>query len=140
MRLAINADTRKVVTWAGEAIAGLSMTRRDVFPVELKFIQGVGYLELPEGATGQLALKQVGQWSGVILASGGDWVKTGEGREAVYTFLLSLDTPELNALFSQEPDSAALALEVTWSYPLGSLQARKTATAVPVTVSNDYIR
>lgn len=139
MKLAINSDTRKVLSWAGEAITGLTMTRRDVFPVEVKFIQGAGYGDLPDGSTGQLALKELGAWNGAIRATA-DWVKSGSGRNAVYTFMLSLDTPELNALFTAEPDSVSMAMEITWSYPVGSSVARETAAAVPVIVSNDYIR
>ena len=66
MKIAINSDTRKVLSWGGELISGLSMTRRDVFPVELKFIQGAGYVDLPDGSTGQLALK--GELAAVTLA------------------------------------------------------------------------
>jgi hypothetical protein len=193
MKLAINSDTRRVLSWGGEAITGLTMTRRDVFPVELKFIQGAGYGDLPDGSAGQLALKELGAWNGAIRATA-DWVKSGSGRNAVYTFMLSLDTPELNALFTAEPDSVNMAMEITWSYPVGMpsswplkgaydngysyalndvvlyqgglyyrhsnplnpgyppevnavnaswtpvTQARETAAAVPVIVSNDYIR
>lgn len=139
MKLAINADTRKVLSWGGEVIAGLAMTRRDVFPVEVKFIQGAGYVDLPDGSTGQLALKELGAWNGAIQASA-NWVKSGSGRAAVYTFMLSMDTPELNGLFAAEPDSVNMAMEITWSYSIGSLQVRETAVAVPVVVSNDYIR
>lgn len=139
MKIAINSDTRKVLSWGGELISDLAMTRRDVFPIEVKFIQGAGYVDLPDGSTGQLALKELGAWNGAIRASA-SWVKSGAGRTAVYTFMLSLDTPELNALFAEEPNSVSMAMEITWSYSIGSLQVRETAVAVPVIVSNDYIR
>ena len=140
MKIAINADTRKVLSWTGETIEALAMTRRDAFPVEVKFIQGAKYVELPVGAVGVLALKSRGVWGDVVRADGGSWVKAGEGRDAVYTFFLALDTVALGALFSGEPNNVELAMEISWSYTLGTLAVRETAVAVDVNVANDYIR
>jgi hypothetical protein len=136
MKIAINTDTRQVVTWAGEPVAGLAMTRRDKFPVEVKFISGATYVALPSGASLKLGLKAAGDFGGNTRAGSVQWVESGAGRTAVYTFFLNLDTVEMNALFAAEPESVAMALEVEWSYDT----MRLTVVPVPVAMANDYIR
>ena len=138
MRIAIDVDSRNVLTWAGVAIEALDATCRDRFPVNVKFISNGRYVELPSDAVGTLSLKVPGAWAGNVIASGGAWVKTGAEKTAVYSFFLRLDTVELAALFAAEPDSVALAIEIEWSY--GSPMVRSTSRPLPVTVANDYIR
>ena len=138
MRIAIDVDSRNVLTWAGVAIPALDATCRDRFPVDVKFISNGRYVELPSDAVGVLAVKVPGAWAGNVIANGGTWVKTGAGKTAVYSFFLRLDTVELAALFASEPDSVALAIELEWSY--GSPVVRNTSRPLPLTVANDYIR
>ena len=138
MRIAIDLDSRKVLTWTGVDVEVLAMTCRDRFPVDVKFISSGRYVDLPSEALGALSLKVPGAWSGVVRAAGGQWVKVGVGKDAVYGFFLRLDTVELLELFAGEPDSVNLALELEWSY--GTPSVRNTSFPVPVVVSNDYIR
>jgi hypothetical protein len=141
MRIAIQKDTRQVVSWANEAIASLSFTRRDKFPVEVRFIEGAGYATLPAGATGRLALKLPGDYAGAARVVSPAWVISGTGRNTTYTFLVDLNTQEVATLFSQEPASISLALEIEWVYSQGGLTGvRQTSVPVPVIVANDYIR
>jgi hypothetical protein len=136
MKIAINTETRGIVTWAGEPVSVLAMTRRDKFPVEIKFISGASYVALPEGAEVKLSLNAAGDFGSESAAdiSGGE--VSGVGRGAVYTFLLNLDVARLDALFAGEPAVVDMVLEVQWSH--GS--TRLTAVPVAVAVSNDYIR
>ncbi len=126
------------MTWTGVAVEVLAMTCRDKFPVDVKFISLGRYVDLPSGALGALSLKVPGSWSGVVRATGGQWTKTGVGKDAVYGFFLRLDTVELLELFAGEPSSVDLAMELEWSY--GAPSVRSTSVPVPVVVSNDYIR
>jgi hypothetical protein len=139
MRIAINTETRKVVTWAAEPLTSLAMTRGDKFPVEVKFISGPTYIALPLGAAGKISLKRAGDFAGDTVAAA-LWTASGEGRNAVYSFFLDLDTVELNDFFDQEQPSLDFALEIEWVHPVGTNTLRQSSLPVPVVVSNDYIR
>jgi hypothetical protein len=140
MRIAINTETRQVVTWANEPLTSMELTRGDKFPLEIKFIAGAGYVELPAGAAVKVVFKQIGQYGGQILAGAVEWVKAGAASKAVYTVLLDMNTIQLNAALGADTPSIDLAMEIEWRYTQGSLAVRQTATPVPVTLSNDYIR
>lgn len=137
MRIAINLDTRQVVSWANEPVESLAMTRSDRFPVEVRFIQGAGYVSLPAGAAGKLFLKPAGQYAAPAVAAASQWSATGiGGRNALYTFDLNLDTIQVAALFAQEPATVATALEIEWAYG----NVRQTSAPVSVALANEYIR
>lgn len=142
MQIAIDLSTRSVLTWTGEPITALSMTCRDRFPVDLRFISNGRFVELPEGAAGKLSMKVPGAWAGSPRAIGESWVKSGVTKSVIYRFFLRLDTVELLALFSDEPGSVSLAMEIEWVYdtPSSPVTVRQTSKPVPVVVSNDYIR
>ena len=141
MRIAIQKDTRQVVSWANEAIDSLSATRRDKFPVEVRFIEGAGYAALPAGAAGRLTLKLPGDYAGTPRVVTTAWAISGTGRNTIYTFPVDLNTQELATLFAQEPASISLVLEIEWVYNQGGLTGiRQTSVPVPVLVANDYIR
>lgn len=136
MRIAINTGTRQVVTWANEPVTALDFTRGDIFPVEIRFIEGAGFIPLPAGATGRILLKPPGAFAGAPVAAALSWVATGSARTATYTFTLSLDTAPVAALFAEEPASCPLALEIEWQHS----GTRQTTIPVPVTLANEYIR
>jgi hypothetical protein len=136
MRIGIDLDTQGSLTWAATPLEALQATRHDRFAVEVRFFSNGAYAELPAGASGRLSIKQRGDYAGPTLASATSWGKSGTGARAIYTFDLSLDTQEIEALFTEEPASIALALEIQWA----TATSRLTAAPVPLTLSNDYIR
>jgi hypothetical protein len=139
MQIAIDLSTRSVLSWTGEPITALSMTCRDRFPVDLRFISGGRFVELPEDAAGKLSMKVPEVFAGLVRATAESWVKSVVARVVTYQFFLRLDTVELLELFLSEPESVNLAMEVEWSYGADPT-VRQTSTPVPVVVLNDYIR
>ena len=122
------------MTLQGGAIDSLSMTRGDRFPLEIRFISGGKFSSLPDGASGRVMLKQPGAYAADPLASASGWVKSGSAANAIYTFLLSLNTVPLNTLLTGY--SVNLVLEVEWTYG----DVIQTSLPVDVVVSQDYIR
>jgi hypothetical protein len=136
MRIAIDLDSGDVRSWAGQAVTGLRIKRGDRLPVEVRFTRNGATIERPSGATGKLGLKSAGDLDGDFVAFASAWTKTGSGSQTVYTFDLNTNTTELHALFSAEPASVALVMEIESSAP-GELRSSAT---VAVTVENDVIR
>jgi hypothetical protein len=140
MRIAINTETRRVVTWAGAAIESLQITRGDSFPLEIKFIQGNGYVDVPENTAARVAFKAVGEFASEILAGSVLWQKAGVGSKAVYSMALNFNTTPIEGLFASEPASLNLVMEFEWSYSINSQFIRQTTIPVPVVLANDYAR
>jgi hypothetical protein len=140
MRIAINTETRGVVTWAGTVIESLQITRGDSFPLEIKFIQGNGYVDMPTNAQARIAFKAAGGFASEILAGSVLWEKAGSGAKAVYSMALNFNTTPIQALFASEPASLNLVMEFEWSYSINSQFIRQTTIPVPVVLANDYAR
>lgn len=88
----------------------LSLTRRDVLQVDVRFLAASKVVELPPGFSGTIGIKQKGR--SVFLALSSSWTQTGVGDSALYSFDLSLDTKELaDAMVS---GSVSTLLEVQW--------------------------
>jgi hypothetical protein len=136
MRIAIDTDSRKVLTWQGVALESIDVVRRDRFPLEVKMIFGASAKELPADATGAFAIKVPGMFASGAIASASAWAKTGTGSSAIYTFDVNLNTSGMATLFTGEPASVNLVLEVAWTYT----GVRLTSVPLPVVVANDYIR
>jgi hypothetical protein len=136
MRIAIDLDSGDVRSWAGQAVTGLRIKRGDRLPVEVRFTRNGATIERPSGATGKLGIKSAAAIAGDFIAFASAWTKTGSGSQTVYTFDLNTNTTELHALFSAEPASVALVMEIESSAP-GELRSSAT---VAVTVENDVIR
>jgi hypothetical protein len=136
MRIAIDTETKRLLTWGSAPISSLQATRHDRFPVELRFLAAGSYAELPAEAEGRLSVKRPGDFAGPTLAAATSWVKSGVGARSIYAFDLGLGTAEIATLFSEEPASIDLVLEIQWT--IGS--QRLTATPVPLVLANDYIR
>lgn len=134
MKLAIDSETRKILTWQGQEIASLAMTRGDRFPLELRFISGGKFSSLPEGALGKLMLKRPGAYAADPLAAALVWVKSGAAANAIYTFSLNLNTLELKSALVN--DTIALVLEVQWTHG----EIVQTSLPLPVVVAQDYIQ
>jgi hypothetical protein len=134
MRIAIDTDTRKILTWRGVDLASLSMTRGDRFPLEVRFVSAGKFASLPDGATGKLMLKRPGAYAADPLAAALGWVKSGEAANTIYTFSLNLNTVELKSALVG--DTLAMVLEVEWSHG----QIVQTSLPLPVVVAQDYIQ
>ena len=134
MKIAIDTETRAVLTWRGEALLSLPMTRGDRFPVEVKFISSGKFVELASGAAGRLMLKRPGAYASAPAAAAASWVKSGAAASCVYTFDLGLNTQELTALLTGA--SVDLVLEIEWGY--GNIV--QSTVPVSVAVARDYIQ
>jgi hypothetical protein len=134
MRIAIDTERRAVVTWQGGAIAALSMTRGDRFPLEVRFISEGKFSSLPEGASGKLMLKRAGAYAAEPLAAALGWVKSGAAANTIYTFSLNLNTVQLNTALTG--DTLDLAMEVEWSHG----DTIQSSLPVSVVVARDYIQ
>ena len=134
MKIAIDTETRAVLTWRGEALLSLPMTRGDRFPVELRFISGGKFSSLPEGASGKLMLKRAGAYAADPLAASLGWVKSGAAANTIYTFSLNLNTVQINSALTG--NTLELALEVEWSHG----DTIQSSLPVSVVVARDYIQ
>ena len=143
MRVAINLDNLKSVMWDGSPLPREIFTaRHDRVPFEVKFLQGGVLRELPEGAVGRAGVKIESQQAGNYLAYSDSWVKSGAGRDAVYTFVLDLNTISVESLFSTVPPPAFVSavLEMQWGYPVGGVVSRETSLPVKIRIANDYVQ
>ena len=134
MRIAIDTESRAIVTWQGGEIASLSMTRGDRFPLEVRFISGGKFSSLPDDASGRLMLKLAGAYAADPLAAALGWVKSGTAANTIYTFSLNLNTVQLNSALTG--DTLELALEVEWSHG----NTIQSSVPVSVVVARDYIQ
>lgn len=140
MRIAIDTDSRRVLTWQGVAVEELSFSRLARFPVEVKMLRGPSVISLPDGAAARLALKTLGAYAGVFVALAGAWIKSGTAASTVYTFDLDLNTAAIEALFSSNTTTLDLVMEIEWTYSYNGLPVRQTSLPVPVSLGNSYIR
>lgn len=69
---------------------------------------------LPAGATGVLAAKPAGEYTGDAVALDAAWEEP-QTSEAGHRFALSLHTTELDALFAGETAEVKLMAEISWS-------------------------
>jgi len=139
MRISIDLDTFVVSDYTGSAVQALSARRGDSFPVEVRFTQSGVVRELPNAATGRLAIKSAQNYSAPMVAGNTTWRKVGYGVAAYYVFQLSLATEPIAAAFSTLSGDLAqvsFVMEVEWSHR----GVRSTSRAVAFTVENDFIK
>jgi hypothetical protein len=122
----------------GMVIESLDLKRRDAEPVEVQFLTAGIVTDLGSGATGILGLKRSGAYASGYIASALSWVKTGSGTSAKYTFALTLNTAEIDALFTSASEGSSLRamLEVQWT--VGSVIT--SSVTLPSVIANDVIR
>jgi hypothetical protein len=122
----------------GMLIESLDLKRRDAEPVEVQFLTAGVVTDLGSGATGILGLKRSGAYASGYIASALSWVKTGSGTSAKYTFALTLNTAEIDALFTSASEGSSLRamLEVQWT--VGSVIT--SSVTLPAVIANDVIR
>ncbi len=122
----------------GMLIESLDLKRRDAEPVEVQFLTNGVVTDLGTGATGILGLKRSGAYASGYIASALSWVKTGSGTSAKYTFSLTLNTAEIDALFTSASEGSSLRamLEVQWT--VGSVVT--SSVTLPAVIANDVIR
>jgi hypothetical protein len=139
MRLSIDLDTLAVSDYTGGAVQALSARRGDVFPVRVRFTQGGVGRELPQAATGKLAVKALKDYSGSRVAGSAAWRRVGYGSSAQYVFQLDLSVESVSQAFAADSGELAqvtFALEIEWMHR----GERHTSRAVSLVVDNDYIR
>lgn len=143
MQLAVNLDSRAIVSWGGLALESLSMTRNDRVAIELKFIRGSGFIALPVDSRVSVGVKRPGFFNEGVRAIGVAGAVIGSGRKAFYPVDLVLNTVEMNALFTQEPASVDAILEIeiqALNQPAPAQRYLKTAIPIPLVVLNEYLR
>ena len=144
MTLYFDLDAGIFVSGPGtrDRIDSLSFKRGDTCRIDLRFVSGITVQELAVGATGQIGLKESGQYDADFVAAATSWTKTGTGTSTVYSFDLNLATTELNALLGDDgtegndEESVALMFELEFVED-GVTTSSPTLTA---TVYNDVIK
>lgn len=142
MRLAIDIDTRKPSSWNGGFLERLWAARHDRMPVELRFTRGHVPCALPEGAVGRVGIKSPGDQEGQLVVFSDAWVvSTPEGESApTYTFVLNLNTEDMEALFADAPERVPMTLEIEWQYEVGGTLCTQTSRPLAINITNDYIK
>jgi hypothetical protein len=138
MQVYISTDTQIFCTGATTRPSPVStyyFTRRDVVPIQVRFISGGQVVELDATATGSIGMKA--SYAGDYLALQSSWTKTGTGTSTVYQFDLNLNTTGIDGLFPLDTeDSVSVKFEVSWA--IGTTVA-STLPASAV-IYNDVIR
>ncbi len=136
MRLLFDLDTRQFITLAGfrDPLTTISFKRGDTVPVAIQFISGGVAGELETGATGCIGLKTA--YDGGFLAVATEWVKSGTGTSAVYTFALNLNTVPLNALLSGTTPCITALFEL--EFIQGDVRA--SSQTLVATIQNDVVK
>jgi hypothetical protein len=111
MKLYLNTSTGLLTTAANgtTGIRRLDAKRGDLLELEV-----VPSAEIT-GATGILAAKEKGAYSGAAVALDSAWTAP-ETEGAGYLFSLSLNTEEIAALFTGEKAEVVLMAEITWTF------------------------
>ena len=120
MKTYLNIETGLLTLAAAstQGIRSLSAKRGDLLEMEVVPSAPIA------GAAGIFAAKQKGTYSGDPVALDSAWsAPATEG--AGYLFSLSLNTTELNALFSGETAEVTLMAEITWSLS-GAVRSTQT--------------
>lgn len=122
----------------GEEITSLDFKRGDIFPLVVRFFTDGSVVELASGATGKAILKPKGKHGGAAVAGALSWTKSGTGVNTTYTFLMLLDTIEINALLNvgetDELSYTMLNFEIEYKLTTGEVMSSIT---VPVALNND---
>lgn len=130
IRFAVNLATRRVHAspTSGAPLAEYTLTRGDLYPIEIAFFRGA--VTEPQGI-GAVILKKEGDFSGDFLALCDSWVANG----GVYAGLLNLNTVEAtDAVGTAEQIYAAM--EITW--PSGG--GEESTIPLRIVLRNDYLR
>lgn len=114
MRFAINLDNLTFIQTGNPAatLAGATMRRNDVLPIEVEFYRGGRIVELKSGATGSIKLNEKGTYGGAGLGSDSSFELSGSGVDAVYSFNLDLSGAAVDTAFDAEPAFILALLEV----------------------------
>jgi len=145
VRLFIDLDSQRLVTSAGtrDPLTSLSFKRGDSARLEIQFIRGAVAEELQAGAAGAFGVKADGKYDSAYLVYSPEWVKEGEGVEALYVFEPSFNTTGLNDLLghgdgddSNDEELVTLMAEIEWTVG-GAVFSTQTIKAL---VYNDVIK
>jgi hypothetical protein len=116
MRLYVSLDSREIVvgTTLNQRVSTIFFTRGDTLPLEVQFVRDGAVVELDGAATGKCGVKAA-YGAADFLAYDSAWAKTGTGTSTIYQFDLSLNTAEVEAAFSADPESIAGLVELEWT-------------------------
>jgi hypothetical protein len=110
----------------------IALKRFDCFELDVIFLVNGVAQDLASGAIGIIGIKLADSpYSGSYLASATDWVKSGSGATAVYTFQgVNLNTTGINAAFGTDPEPKDInaVLEIEWIE--GSIRTRTNTLPV----------
>lgn len=144
MTLYFDLDAGIFVSGPGtrDRIDALSFKRGDTCRIDLRFVSGITVQELAVGATGQIGLKESGQYDADFVAAATSWTKTGTGTSTVYSFDLNLATTELNALLGDDGTDGNDMASVALMFELEFVEDGVTTSSptLTATVYNDVIK
>lgn len=144
MTLYFDIDAGIFVSGPGtrDRIDTLSFKRGDTCRIDLRFVSGITVQELAAGATGQIGLKESGEYDADFVAAAPSWTKTGTGTSTVYSFDLNLATTELNALLGDDGTEGNDVASVDLMFELEYVEDGITTSSptLTATVYNDVIK
>ena len=102
MRLYFDLDRRRFVSAPGsnDTLSSIEFKLSDSLPIAITCCRSLATVQAAVGATGILGIKDALDYDGDFLASDLEWVLTGTGDTALYTFDLNLNTVPLVALLA----------------------------------------
>jgi len=142
MRVNIDLDSRRLYTGATTSSLRTEpyfLKRRDRERVEIVFIyEGRRGDLISPSAVGFMGVKARGDIDGPLVAAADNWIKTGSGSNALYSFNLNLNTPEIEAMFAPESETYAFLadFEIVW-FDSGYIMSSAT---FPMVIENDLIQ
>lgn len=102
MRLYFDLDRRRFVSAPGsnDTLSSIEFKLSDSLPIAITCCRSLATVQAAVGATGILGIKDALDYDGDFLAADLEWVLTGTGDTALYTFDLNLNTVPLVALLA----------------------------------------
>ena len=144
MNLYFDLDAGIFVSGPGtrDRVDRLSFKRGDTVSLAVRFLRGIVVQELASGATGQIGLKELGEYDADLVAGATSWTKTGTTTSTVYTFELGLNTAELNALLAHDATEGNDVASVDLMFEMEVIAGGITTSSptLTCTIQNDVIK
>lgn len=144
MRITVDLDSNKVILGPGVTaeVTNLEFKRAAQATLEVQFVRGITVIELPGDAAGVFGIKVTDQYDDEFVTASLGWIKSGAGTTSVYTFIFTLETDALNALFMVDDDVENDVAQLTFMGEVQWTTGGKTfkTPTLTVTVDNDVVR
>lgn len=143
MKLYVDVDSNEIISSPGvpQALDALTLKRAGLVRLDVQFCRAGQIIELAPGSTGIFELKPMGKYDAAPVSGDNIWEQVGSGVDAVYQFLFSLLTEDLDALLAVD---ANIENDKTLVKLMGELQwydgAEHTSQTLTVTIENNVIR